>query len=241
MSGKVYLIGAGPGDPELITLKGLKILKIADVVLYDRLIPQEILKECKPSAEKIYVGKELGEAELQSWINETLVSKAKENKIVARLKGGDPYVFGRGEEECYYVISKGIECEVIPGITSAIAVPAYAGIPVTSRWFSSGFTVITGTRADGNIIDEDYIPKKGTLVILMGVSKIKELQEILLKHRGKDTPIAVIQNGTLNSQKVFVSTLDKLAETVISNAVKSPAVIVVGDVIKLRASLWKLS
>lgn len=241
MSGKVYLIGAGPGDPELITLKGLKILRIADVILYDRLVSQELLKECKPEAEKIYVGKELGEAELQDQINQLLVLKAKENKIVARLKGGDPYVFGRGEEECYYVISQGIECEVIPGITSAIAVPAYAGIPVTSRWFSSGFTVITGTRAGENVIDEEYIPKKGTLVILMGVSKVKELQEVLLKHRDKDTPVAVIQNGTLSTQRVFVSTLDKLAETVIKNGVKSPAVIVVGDVIKLRTSLWKLS
>ncbi|ARM75092.1 uroporphyrinogen-III C-methyltransferase [Acidianus manzaensis] len=239
--GKVYLIGAGPGDPELITLKGLKILKIADVILYDRLISKDLLKESKAEAEKIYVGKELGEANLQEWINKTLVEKAKGNKIVVRLKGGDPYVFGRGEEECYYVISKGIECEVIPGISSAIAVPAYAGIPVTSRWFSSGFTVITGNRANGNEIDEDYIPKKGTLVILMGLSNVKKLQEVLLKTRSKDTHVAIIQNGTLESQKVYISTLENLSKIVEQNEIRSPAIIVIGEVIKLRDSLWKLS
>ena len=131
--GKVYLVGAGPGDPELITVKGLRILRQADVVIYDRLVSKDLLKECKPTAELIYVGKELGEAELQDKINSILVEKAKEDKIVVRLKGGDPYVFGRGEEECTYVIEHGIPCEVIPGITSAIGVPAYAGIPVTSR------------------------------------------------------------------------------------------------------------
>ncbi|AWR96614.2 uroporphyrinogen-III C-methyltransferase [Acidianus sulfidivorans JP7] len=239
--GKVYLIGAGPGDPELITLKGLKILQIADVILYDRLISKDLLNYARRDAEKIYVGKELGEANLQNWINKTLVEKAKEYNIVVRLKGGDPYVFGRGEEECYYVKSQGLECEVIPGISSAIAVPAYAGIPVTSRYFSSGFTVISGNRAEGKEIDEDYIPKKGTLVVLMGLSNINKLQNILLKTRQKDTPVAIIQNGTLNSQKVYVTTLENLSFTVEKNNIKSPAIIVVGEVIKLRESLWKLS
>ncbi len=241
MTGKVYLIGAGPGDPELITVKALKILKQADVVIYDRLISKELLNECKSDSELIYLGKGLGEAELQDKINFTLVEKAKEGKIVVRLKGGDPYVFGRGEEECAYVMEKGIPCEVIPGITSAISVPTYAGIPVTSRWYSSGFTVISGTKAGNKNIDPDYIPKKGTLVILMGINKIEELQEILMKVRSPECPVAVIQNGTLPSQKVVVTTLSKLAEKVISENISSPAVIIVGEVIKLRNKLWKLS
>lgn len=241
MVGKVYLVGAGPGDPELITIKGLKILKQADVVIYDRLVSKELLKECRSDAELIYVGKGLGEAELQDKINSTLVEKAKEGKLVVRLKGGDPYVFGRGEEECVFVMEQGIPCEVIPGISSAIGVPAYAGIPVTSRWFSSGFTVISGTRAGDKIIDFDYIPKKGTIVILMGINKIDELQEILVKVRGPDSPVAIIQNGTLPSQRVVVTTLGKLKEAVRSENISSPAVIVVGEVVKLRNKLWKFT
>ncbi|WP_236753087.1 uroporphyrinogen-III C-methyltransferase [Acidianus sp. HS-5] len=241
MKGKVYLVGAGPGDPELITIKGLKILKQADVVIYDRLVSKEILKECKSKSELIYLGKGLGEADLQEKINSTLVEKAKEGKIVVRLKGGDPYVFGRGEEECKYVMEQGIPCEVIPGISSAIGVPAYAGIPVTSRWYSSGFTVISGTRAGNKIIDLDYIPKKGTLIVLMGVNKIEELQEALEKIRSPECPVAIIQNGTLPSQKVTLTTLSKLKETVISEGISSPAVIIIGEVIKLRNKLWKFS
>ncbi len=241
VKGKVYLVGAGPGDPDLITVKGLKILERADVVVYDRLIPRELLAKCKEGAELIYVGKEVGESETQKEINEILVEKAKENKVVVRLKGGDPYVFGRGEEECSYVIESGIECEVVPGITSAIAVPEYAGIPVTSRWYSSGFSVITGTKAGGKVIDKDYIPKKGTLVVLMGVSRVEELQGVLSEVRDPDTPVAVIQEGTLPSQRVFVTTLSNLSTAVKENNVRSPAIIVVGEVIRLRNKLWKLS
>jgi uroporphyrin-III C-methyltransferase len=241
VKGKVYLVGAGPGDPELITVKGLKILEMADVVVYDRLIPRELLAKCKKEAELIYVGKGVGESETQSEINEILVEKAKEDKVVVRLKGGDPYVFGRGEEECSYVIESGLECEVVPGITSAIAVPEYAGIPVTSRWYSSGFSVITGTRAGGQVIDNDYIPKKGTIVVLMGVNRVEELQKVLAEVRDPETPVAVIQEGTTASQRVFVTTLSKLSVTIKENNVRSPAVIVVGEVIKLRNKLWKQS
>ena len=239
--GKVYIIGAGPGDPELITVKAYNILKKADVVIYDRLIPKSLLKDLK--AELIYVGKEIGEANIQEHINRLLVEKAKVYDIVVRLKGGDPYVFGRGEEECIYVLSNGIECEVVPGITSAIAVPAYAGIPVTSRLTSSssGFTVITATRAEGKIIDVDYIPKKGTLVVLMGIHVIKELESVLLKVREREEPVAIIENGTTERQRVFVGKLEDLAKIVEENNVKSPAIIVVGETVKLRDKLWKLT
>ena len=239
--GKVYIIGGGPGDPDLITLKAYNLLKRADVVIYDRLIPKSLLQGLK--AELIYVGKEIGEANLQEYINRLLVEKAKEHEIVVRLKGGDPYVFGRGEEECIYVVNNGIECEIIPGITSAIAVPAYAGIPVTSRLTSSssGFTVITATRAEGNIIDVDYVPKKGTLIILMGIHVIKEIENVLLKVRDKDEPIAIIENGTTEKQRVFIGKLEELSKIVEKNNVKSPTIIVIGEVVKLRDKLWKLN
>jgi len=239
--GRVYLIGAGPGDPELITVKGLRILKNADVVVYDRLISKELLDNCKKDVELIYVGKNIGDSRYQDEINEILVKKAMEGKIVVRLKGGDPYVFGRGEEECSFVINSGIDCEVIPGITSAIAVPEYAGIPVTSRWFSSGFCVITGTKAGGEVIDKGYIPKKGTLVILMGINKVDRLKQVLLEVRDPDSPVAIIQDGTLDTQKVYISTISNLEKIVRENNVKSPAIIVVGEVIKLRNKLWQLS
>lgn len=239
--GKVYLVGAGPGDPGLITVKGLQILRVADVVVYDRLISEELLKECKKSAELIYLGKELGQSELQEQINKLLVSKAKEDKIVVRLKGGDPYIFGRGEEECKYVIENGIECEVIPGVSSSTSVPACAGIPLTSRWASSGFTVITGTRANGEVIDEKYIPEKGTIVILMGLHVISQLKEVLLKKRGEDEDVAIIQNGTLPDQRVVVGKLRELDRLVIENKIRPPAIIVIGKVVSFRDFLWKIS
>ena len=238
--GKVYIIGGGPGDPSLLTLKAYEILKRAEVVIYDRLISKSLLQGLK--AELIYVGKEIGDANLQEYINRLLVEKAKEHKVVVRLKGGDPYVFGRGEEECIYVLSNGIECEIVPGITSAIAVPAYAGIPVTSRLTSSsGFTVITATRAEGEPIDIEYIPKKGTLIVLMGIHVIKDVESTLLKIRDRDEPVAIIENGTTEKQRVFIGKLEELSKIVEENNVKSPAIIVVGDVVKLRDKLWKLT
>ena len=239
MKGKVYIVGAGPGDPELITIKGYKLLQRADVIVYDRLIPKELLDICKPESEKIYVGKNIGDYKLQKEINELLVKKALENKEVVRLKGGDPYVLGRGEEECLYVLSHNIECEVVPGISSAIAVPAYAGIPVTSRLYSSGFTVISGTQADDKIIDESYIPKKGTIVILMGIRKIDELYQTLIKVRSETEPVAIIQNGTTNQQRVFTGDLKELIDIVKRNNITPPSVIVIGEVVKLRDYLWK--
>ncbi len=239
MSGKVYIVGGGPGDPGLITVKGLKVLRQADVVLYDRLISPELLREIRNGAELIYVGKERGEAEIQEEINALLLKKARMGLTVVRLKGGDPYVFGRGEEECLFLIERGVECEVIPGVTSAIAGPAYAGIPVTSRWYSSGFSVVTGQRADGSAMDLDYIPKKGTVVLLMGVSRVEEVAKNLMKVRSERTPVAVIEKATTEGQRVLTCTLRELAKTVREHNVTSPALIVVGEVVELRNKLWK--
>lgn len=238
--GKVYIIGAGPGDPELLTLKAYNLIKRANVILYDKLIPKEVLEGL--NAEIIHVGKGIGDAELQEYINRTLVEKAKNHEIVVRLKGGDPYVFGRGEEECIYVLSHGIECEVVPGVTSAIAVPTYAGIPVTSRLtYSSGFTVISATRAEGKIIDTNYIPKKGTVIILMGIHVARDIEKVLLTVRDPNELVAVIENGTTKMQRVVIGELSRLSELIETNNIRSPAVIVVGDVIRLREKLWKLS
>ncbi|MEM0373855.1 MAG: uroporphyrinogen-III C-methyltransferase, partial [Sulfolobales archaeon] len=238
MAGKVYIIGAGPGDPELLTIKAYKILNNADIIIYDRLVNKEIIKMFdNGKKELVYVGKELGESFLQDKINELLYIKAKENKIVARLKGGDPYVLGRGEEECMYLIERGIECEVVPGVSSAIAVPAYAGIPVTSRYYSSGFTVITGTTIDDNVISHDYIPEKGTIIILMGLHKITEVKEVLLKKRKPDEDIAVIENGTLPNQRVILGKLYELDKIIKENRVNPPSIIVIGSVVKLREKL----
>jgi len=244
--GKVYIVGAGPGDPELITVKGLRVLREADVVVYDRLIPKELLKEAKKNAELIYAGKERGHHNLtQSEINELLAKKALEGKTVVRLKGGDPYVFGRGEEECMYLIKRGIPCEVIPGITSAIAVPAYAGIPVTHRYNASSLAIITGQEAyDKNVKRvslEDIAKHVDTLVILMGIANLKYIVEKLLKVKNPKTPIAIIVNGTRPDQKVVIGTLENIVDIATRENIKPPAVIVVGEVVNLREKLWKKS
>ncbi|BBD72817.1 uroporphyrinogen-III C-methyltransferase [Sulfodiicoccus acidiphilus] len=181
----------------------------------------------------------MGESKKQEEINQLLYKYASEGKTVVRLKGGDPYVFGRGEEECAYLVEKGICCEVVPGVSSAFAVPAYAGIPVTSRWMSSGVTVLTAVRSTGEVIDLDYVPKKGTLVILMGVHVADRLKEQLLKVRPAGEPVAVIENGTLPGQRVFVSTLEKLDVVVRENKVRAPAIFIVGEVVKLRSALTR--
>lgn len=244
--GKVYIVGAGPGDPELITLKGMKVIREADTILYDRLIPKELLKKAKPDAEIIYVGKEGGKHTFtQDEINELLAKKALEGKVVVRLKGGDPYVFGRGEEECEYLISHGVECEVIPGVTSATAVPAYAGIPVTNRYLSSSFIVITGKEAKDKEVKrvriEDLASVTDTIVILMGISNIKEIVYKLLNVLPSSKPIAVIMKGTTKEQLVVVGTLENILEKVNESCIKPPAIVIVGEVVKFRDKLWKLS
>ncbi len=241
--GFVYLIGAGPGDPGLFTLKGKSILEKAEVVVYDRLVGNEIMSYANPQAELIYVGKISGQHALsQEQINELLVKKAGEGKTVARLKGGDPFLYGRGGEEAQHLREHGFDFEVVPGITSAIAVPAYAGIPVTHRDATSSFAVITGHEKPGKT--ESSIKWKeiangiGTLVFLMGVENLPYICENLVKN-GKDpqTPVALIRWGTLPEQEVLTGSLDNIVEKVRKASFKPPAVIVVGDVVDLRDEL----
>jgi uroporphyrinogen III methyltransferase/synthase len=241
--GKVYLIGAGPGDPGLITLKAVNCLAKADVVVYDHLVSSLILDYAPALAEKIYAGKTGGKhfAE-QDEINSLLIRKARQGKTVARLKGGDPFVLGRGGEEAEALQKNGILFEVVPGITSAVAVPAYAGIPVTHRGLSSSLAVITGhedpSKKSSGIKWDKLATAADTLVILMGMQKLPQITAILIKHgRKASTPVAVIRDGTLPSQVCMMGTLRNIAGKVRKAGLEAPAVIVVGDVVKLRESL----
>lgn len=241
--GFVYLIGAGPGDPGLFTIKGKRLLEEAEVVVYDRLISTRILSYANPQAELIYVGKEAGRHALsQDEINELLVEKAQDGKKVVRLKGGDPFVFGRGGEEAMFIRKHGLEFEVVPGITSAVAVPAYAGIPVTHRDKASSFAVITGHERPGKVessIDWKHISIGAeTLVFLMGIENLAFIVEQLLENgRDVSTPIALIRWGTLPRQEVLTGTLGDITEKVKRTGFKSPAVIVVGNVVELREEI----
>jgi uroporphyrinogen III methyltransferase / synthase len=244
--GRVYLIGAGPGDPGLFTLKGKQVLEKADVVVYDRLIGQEILDYARNDAELIYVGKASSNHALpQEEINRLLVQKAQEGKIVARLKGGDPFVFGRGGEEALYIKEHGLDFEIVPGITSAIAVPAYAGIPVTHRDATSSFAVITGHEKPGksqSSIQWDKIATGiGTLVFLMGVENLGFIVDNLVAAgRNQDTPVALIRRGTFPDQAVISGTLADIVAKVEQAHFQPPAIIVVGETVKLRPHLnWQ--
>ncbi len=239
----VYLVGAGPGDPGLFTLKGKSVLAQADVVIYDRLVSNRILSFAPSDAELIYVGKISGHhAMQQDDINALLVEKARENKVVVRLKGGDPFLFGRGGEEALYIREKGVDFEIVPGITSAIAVPAYAGIPVTHRENTSSLTIVTGHEKPGK--EESFInwaelsQTKSTLVFLMGVENLEFIVENLLNY-GKEptTPIALIRWGTLPEQEVLIGNLNNIVDQVKRQNFKPPAVIIVGEVVKLSSDL----
>ena len=238
MLGTVYLIGAGPGDDGLLTLKADKIIKQADVFVYDRLVSQKIMERLPKDAELINVGKTVGNHPTpQSRINEILLEQAKLGKTVVRLKGGDSFVFGRGGEELELLAQHNIPFQVIPGITSSIAVPAYAGIPVTHRDFCSSLHIITGhAKKDGQIkIDYPSLVKlDGTLIFMMSVSTIGDIAKGLIE-AGMDRamPIAVIENGTRPEQRKVVSTLEKIQEIIIEHQIKSPSVIVVGRVCSL--------
>ncbi|HII00265.1 TPA: uroporphyrinogen-III C-methyltransferase [Methanosarcinaceae archaeon] len=238
--GKVYLVGSGPGDPELLTLKARRLIDTADVIIYDQLPGKVILGSMPDSAEKIDAGKFAGKHTLtQNKINEAIVQKAKEGKMVVRLKGGDPYVFGRGGEEAEALVQEGIEFEIVPGITSAIAVPAYAGIPVTHRESTSMVTFITGhedpTKEESGLNWDALAKFEGTIVILMGVKMLRRNAEELMKN-GKDseTPVALIERGTRPDQRVTVGTLATIADLAEERSVKAPAITVVGDVVRLH-------
>jgi uroporphyrinogen III methyltransferase/synthase len=241
--GKVYLIGAGPGDIGLFTLKGLRCLKKAEVVVYDFHLNAQILNYIDHDAEFIYAGKQGGHhAMTQDEINQALIDKAKEGKLVCRLKGGDPFVFGRGGEEAEALVNEGIEYELIPGVSSSIAAPAYAGIPLTHRKYSSSFAVITGNEdADKgeSSLDWPHLSKSfDTLVFLMGVKNLQRITSKLLEHgKPSDTPVAIVRWGTRPDQKTVVSTLDAIADKAAAAGIKPPAVMIVGNVVKLRETL----
>ncbi len=237
--GKVYLVGGGPGDPGLITVKGLGCLRTADVVLYDRLIAPALLAETPAWAQLIDVGKAPERARrAQEDINDQLIAYARAGKTVVRLKGGDPFVFGRGGEEALALAEAGIPFEVVPGITSAIAAPAYAGIPVTHRNVATSFTVVTGHTAEegANGAAWDDLPRSGTLVLLMGVKHLPEITaKLIAAGRKASTPVAVIHWGTTAHQQVLVGTLETIAT--LAKDVPPPATIVIGEVVALRAAL----
>jgi uroporphyrin-III C-methyltransferase len=239
-TGKVYLVGAGPGDPDLITVKGMRCLHSADVVVYDRLVAPELLELAPPTAELIYVGKEPQRHRLsQDAINNLLVQLARQGKEVVRLKGGDPFVFGRGGEEGLALAQAGIPFEVVPGVSSAIAVPAYAGIPVTHRHVAQSFTVVSGHTADEDDpfgADWADLPRKGTLVILMGVEHLPQItQQLLANGRDANTPAATIRWGTTAEQQVIVGTLANIAER--AKNIRPPAITIIGEVVALQPYL----
>jgi len=239
--GKVYIAGAGCGNEGLITVKLKSVMEKAECIIYDRLVNESILQYMKPDAELIYMGKENVEGgELQKKINEIIVEKSREGLTVLRLKGGDPFVFGRGGEEIEALIAENIDFEVIPGISSAIAVPAYAGIPVTHRGINTSFHVFTGhLKKDGIEHDYETVAKlEGTLVFLMGLGNLEKITENLIKH-GKmhETPVAVIKNGTTAKQETYTGTLGTIAGIVRENNVKAPVIIIIGEVVNLREKM----
>ena len=242
--GTVSLVGAGPGDPGLLTLKAAQRLGEADVVLTDRLVSPEVLTHVREGAEVVDVGKTswTGTAPRQSEINAQLVAHARAGKRVVRLKGGDPFVFGRGSEEAEALVAAGVPFEVVPGITSAIAVPAYAGIPVTARGYTQDVCVVTGhldpDDPGSRVRWQALATGPGTLVILMGHDRLRLLTSGLVRH-GRDprTPAACIEQGTTPQQRVVVSTLEQLADDVEAAGLRAPVATVVGDVVRLRESL----
>lgn len=241
--GKVYLVGAGPGDPGLLTLKACDLLAASDCVVYDYLINPAILSHAPPKAEKIYVGKHTGGF---SWrqedINRLLLDKARQYKTVVRLKGGDPFVFGRGGEEALALVEAGIDWEVVPGVSAGASVAAYAGIPITHRGLGSSVTFVTGHEDPNKThssLDWKYLAHGvDTLVFFMGVAKIGEIAGRLIEHgRRADTPVAVIRWGTYDLQQVWVSDLAGVTAMVQREKIASPALIVIGEVVRLREQL----
>lgn len=234
------VVGAGPGDIDLITLKAIKAIKSANVILYDALINEELLKYASENVELIFVGKRKGcYAFQQEQINELIVAKAKEKGHVVRLKGGDPFVFGRGAEEIDYVRKFGLETYVVPGISSSMAVPAYQGIPLTKRGASESFWVITGTTKQHKLSADVALAAKSTatVVILMGMGKLSEIVQIFSKENKQDTAVAVIQNGTRENENVGIGSIKTIEHIVAQKQLANPAIIIIGDVVKERAVL----
>ncbi|WP_066064441.1 uroporphyrinogen-III C-methyltransferase [Neobacillus soli] len=242
MAGKVYLVGAGPGDPDLITVKGLRCLQLADVILYDRLVNPELLQHAKEGAQLVYCGKLPHYHTMkQETINHFLVKYAKKGNQVVRLKGGDPFVFGRGGEEAEECAKHDIPFEIVPGITAGIAASAYAGIPVTHRSLSKSFAFITGHQAgDEEAEHQWYHLANGvdTICVYMGVSHLSTITKHLIQNgKSPQTPIAIIQWGTLSDQKTVVGTLETIEERVKEAEISNPSMIVIGEVVHLHKKL----
>jgi uroporphyrinogen III methyltransferase/synthase len=242
-SGFVYLVGAGPGDPGLITVRGRDSIVSADVVIYDYLANMSLLQYASPDAELIYAGKVGGAHNREQWqINELLVNKAQAGNIVVRLKGGDPFIFGRGGEECEALVEAGIPFEIVPGITSGIAAPAYAGIPLTHREYTTSVAFVTGHESSGkeaSEIDWDRLSLgSGTLVFYMGMKNLPHIADNLLaRGRSPETPVALIRWGTRPEQEVLIGTLADIAAKARKTAFKPPAITVIGEVVNLREKL----
>ncbi len=238
--GKVYLTGAGPGDIELLTVKALRVIKEADVIIYDRLANPDILEYAKDGCEFVYVGKEDGRHIMpQDDMNEVIYQNALKHANVVRLKGGDPFVFGRGGEEALYLLERDVKFEIIPGITSAISAPAYAGIPVTHRGVSVSFRVVTGHESPNKKVSQipwDTFKTDDTIVFLMGLHNLPKISEKLIEiGKDRDYPVAVISRGTTKDQSVVVGTLENIVEK--AKDIPTPALIVVGRVVELRDQL----
>lgn len=236
---KLIVVGAGPGDAELITLKGIKALQEADVVLYDALINRDILEHAV-NAEKIFVGKRKGyHAHTQEEINRLIVQRAFECGTVVRLKGGDPFIFGRGTEEIDYAESFGVETGVVPGITSSVAVPAYQGISLTKRHVTESFWVVTGTTSSGKLSGDIRLAAQSTatVVILMGMSRLNAIMELFREYGKGEVPVAVIQNGTTAHENLGCGTVNTIGEVVRDKKLGTPAVIVIGEVVRESVKL----
>lgn len=239
---KVYIVGAGPGDVELLTVKALRVIREADVILYDRLINEDILNEARADAELVFCGKLPGKhAMIQEHIHAQLVEYALRGKVVVRLKGGDPFVFGRGAEEAEVVAAANIPFEIIPGITSGIAAAAYAGIPVTHRDYGSSFAIVTGHMKEGkddSIKWESLATGIDTVAIYMGVQNLPYIVKQLTTHgRAVDTPVALIHWGTYDKQRTVTGTLENIECIVEEERIANPSIILVGEVVKLREKI----
>ena len=240
---KLTVVGAGPGDPDLITLKGIKALQAAKVVLYDALVNKMLLMHCSSDVECIYVGKRKGYCRYpQSEINRLIVEKANSKGHVVRLKGGDPFIFGRGAEEMEFALQNGIEAEFVAGISSSASVPGFQNIPLTKRGVSESFWVITGTTKNHQLSTDVALAAKSnaTVVILMGMSKIHEIVALYKAQNKTDMPIAIIQNGTTIHEKIGTGTIDSILNTIVQKQLANPAIIIIGEVVKHRAKMEEL-
>ena len=246
MNGTVYLVGAGPGDPGLFTIRGKELLEQADVVLYDALANQDLLKLCRDDAELVDAGKRGGDHRLKQWeTNELLIKYAKEGKMVGRLKGGDPFMFGRGAEEAEELRDAGIDVRVVPGVSSSISVPELAGIPVTHRDHASMVTFVTGheksDRTEDRVDWKALAESHGTIVVMMGLGNAKSISEGLLEGgMDADTPAAIITNGSTPEQEVELTTVSKLNDTIKDKKMEPPGIMVIGNVASVREKLGDL-